>query len=80
VRGPSTSTSEQQQPEIGSDEGILFRLLTPDEPQHIEQLIARAEMDPARAGALLVTLELGGWARQLAGQRWVSLDTRARRG
>jgi DNA processing protein len=80
VRGPSTPTSEQQQPEIGSDEGILFRLLTPDEPQHIEQLIARAEMDPARAGALLVTLELGGWARQLAGQRWVSLDTRARRG
>ena len=80
VRGPSTSTSEQQRPEIGSDEGILFRLLTPDEPQHIEQLIARAEMDPARAGALLVTLELGGWARQLAGQRWVSLDTRARRG
>jgi DNA processing protein len=80
VRGPSTPTSEQQQPEIGSDEGILFRLLAPDEPQHIEQLIARAEMDPARAAALLVTLELGGWARQLAGQRWVSLETRARRG
>jgi DNA processing protein len=80
VRGPSTATSAQQQPEIGSDEGILFRLLAPDEPQHIEQLIARAEMDPARAAALLVTLELGGWARQLAGQRWVSVDTRARRG
>jgi hypothetical protein len=29
---------------------------------------------------LLVTLELGGWARQLSGQRWVSVDTRARRG
>ena len=80
VRGPSTATGKQQQLEVGSDEGILFRLLAPDEPQHIEQLIARAEMDPARAAALLVTLELGGWARQLAGQRWVSLDTRARRG
>lgn len=80
VRGPSTTTGEQPQPEIGSDEGILLRLLAPDEPQHIEQLIARAEMDPARAAALLVTLELGGWARQLAGQRWVSVDTRARRG
>ena len=80
VRGSSAPTGEQPQPEHGSDEGQLLRLLTPDEPQHIEQLIARAGMDPARAAALLVTLELGGWARQLAGQRWVSVDTRARRG
>jgi len=58
----------------------MLRLLAPDEPQHIEQLIARAKLDAARAATLLVTLELGGWARQLAGQRWVSVDTRARRG
>ena len=57
----------------------MFRLLTPDEPQHIEELIARAGMDPARAAASLMTLELGGWARQLTGQRWVSVDTRVRR-
>jgi len=54
-------------------------LLAPDEPQHIEQLIARAGLDPARAAALLVTLELGGWARRLTGQRWVSVVTRAGR-
>src|SRR5437870_2709527 len=72
-------TGEQRQLENGSDEGRMFRLLAPDEPQHIEQLIARAGLDPARAAALLVTLELGGWARQLAGQRWVSLETRTRR-
>ena len=46
---------------------------------NLEQLIARSGFVPARAAALLVTLELGGWARQLAGQRWVSLETRARR-
>jgi len=57
----------------------MFRLLAPDEPQHIEQLIARAGLDPARAAALLVTLELGGWARRLPGQRWVSVVTRAGR-
>jgi len=79
VRGPSTSSGEQQPPENGSDEGRMLGLLAPDEPQHIEQLIARAGLGPARAAALLVTLELGGWARQLAGQRWVSLETRARR-
>src|SRR5262245_19826278 len=79
VRGPLASKDESPQPEIGSDEGRLFRLLTPDEPQHIEELIARAGMDPARAATSLMTLELGGWARQLTGQRWVSVDTRARR-
>src|SRR3989442_399996 len=79
VRGPLAPTGEQRQLENGSDEGRMFRLLAPDEPQHIEQLIARAGLDPARAAALLVTLELGGWARQLAGQRWVSLETRTRR-
>jgi DNA processing protein len=79
VRGLSASTGEEHAPENGSDEGRMLRCLAQDEPQHIEQLIARSGFVPARAAALLVTLELGGWARQLAGQRWVSLETRARR-
>jgi DNA processing protein len=80
VRGPSTPTGEPQAPENGTDESRMLELLAPDEPQHIEQIIARAELDPARVATLLVTLELGGWARQLSGQRWVSVETRARRG
>jgi DNA processing protein len=79
VRGLSASTGEQHAPEKGSDEGRMLHELALDEPQHIEQLIARTGFSPARAAALLVALELGGWARQLAGQRWVSLETRARR-
>jgi DNA processing protein len=79
VRDPLTSTAEPSRPDIGSDEGRMFRLLTPDEPQHIEELISRAGMEPARAATSLMALELGGWARQLTGQRWVSVDTRARR-
>src|SRR5437899_6906130 len=79
VRGLSASTGEEHAPENGSDEGRMLRCLAQDEPQHIEQLIARSGFVPARAAALLVALELGGWARQLAGQRWVSLETRARR-
>ena len=79
VRGLSASTGEEHAPETESDEGRMLRCLAQDEPQHIEQLIARSGFVPARAAALLVTLELGGWARQLAGQRWVSLETRARR-
>ncbi len=79
VRGLSASTGEEHAPENESDEGRMLRCLAQDEPQHIEQLIVRSGFVPARAAALLVTLELGGWARQLAGQRWVSLETRARR-
>lgn len=79
VRGLSAPSGAQHAPEKESDEGRMLHLLAPDEPQHIEQLIERAGFDPARTAALLVTLELGGWARQLAGQRWVSLETRARR-
>jgi DNA processing protein len=79
VRGLSASTGEQHAPEKGSDEGRMLQELALDEPQHIEQLIARTGFSPARAAALLVALELCGWARQLAGQRWVSLETRARR-
>jgi DNA processing protein len=79
VRGLSASTGEHHAPEKGSDEGRMLQSLAPDESQHIEQLIARTGFAPARAATLLVALELGGWARQLAGQRWVSLETRARR-
>jgi DNA processing protein len=79
VRGLSAPSGEHAAPENGSDEGRMLQFLAPDEPQHIEQLISRAGFAPERVAALLVTLELGGWARQLAGQRWVSLETRARR-
>jgi len=79
VRGLSAPSGEHEAPEKGTDEGRMLQLLAPDEPQHIEHLISRAGFAPERAAALLVTLELGGWARQLAGQRWVSLETRARR-
>src|SRR5213594_917265 len=79
VRGLSAPSGEHEAPENGTDEGRMLQLLAPDEPQHIEQLITRAGFAPARAAALLVTLELGGWARQLAGQRWVSAGTRTRR-
>jgi predicted Rossmann fold nucleotide-binding protein DprA/Smf involved in DNA uptake len=66
-------------PAPGSDEGRMLELLSVDEPQHIERLIARADVDAARAGAALTALELAGWARQLGGQRWVATVTRARR-
>lgn len=80
VRGVVVSARAPAPPEAERDEGRMLALLTPDEPRHIEALIARGGLTPARTAAALVALELGGWARQLAGQRWVSVMTGARRG
>ena len=66
-------------PTLESDEGRMLETLSVDEPQHIERLIARTEIDAARASAALTALELTGWARQLGGQRWVAIAARARR-
>lgn len=66
-------------PDAASAEGRVLALLAPDEARHIEALIARGGLDPARTGAALVSLELGGWAKQLAGQRWVATGPRTRR-
>jgi len=79
VRSSVVHDAAQAAPEVASDEGAMLALLTPDEPQHIEELIARSGLAAARAATALVALELQGWVRQLAGQRWVSLTVGARR-
>jgi DNA processing protein len=78
--GATPTTREQTaRPAPGSDEGTMLELLSVDDAQHIERLIARAGVDAARASTALIGLELAGWARQLAGQRWVATGARARR-
>lgn len=79
MQSPSQAASGPAPPPTESEEGRVLALLTRDEPQHIEQLIASGGLDPARAAATLVVLELNGWARQLPGQRWVALQAGARR-
>jgi len=80
IENAPTSPSGLARPAPGSDEGRMLELLSGDEAQHIERLIARAGVDAARAGTALIGLELAGWARQLVGQRWVATGARARRG
>jgi DNA processing protein len=62
-----------------SDEAAVLRALAVDDAQHIEHVIARCGLPPARVSAMLVSLELAGHARQLEGQRWVAVDARSRR-
>jgi predicted Rossmann fold nucleotide-binding protein DprA/Smf involved in DNA uptake len=51
----------------------VLALLSVDEAAHIEAVIERAGLRPSRVAALLVELELAGWARQLEGQRWIAV-------
>jgi len=76
--GPVVETATGPAP--GSEPARLLELLSADEPQHIERLIARSGVDAARTSAMLTALELEGWARQLGGQRWIAAGARARRG
>ena len=78
VRAAAVSSMALDGPAAGSDEAFMLGLLSVDEAQHIERLIARAGTNAARVGAILTSLELGGWARQLAGQRWIAMGARSR--
>jgi len=78
VRAAAVSSMALGGPVAGSDEARMLGLLSVDEAQHIERLIARAGTNAARVGAILTSLELGGWARQLAGQRWIAAGARSR--
>jgi DNA processing protein len=78
VRAAAASSMALGGPVAGSDEERMLDLLSVDEAQHIERLIARAGTNAARVGAILMSLELGGWARQLAGQRWIAVGARSR--
>jgi DNA processing protein len=75
ARAPASATTGH----MTSDEAMVLAALVTDEPRHIEDVIARCGMAPARVGATLVLLELAGHARQLEGQRWVAVGARARR-
>jgi DNA processing protein len=79
VLAAPTTSAQADLPAPGSDEGRVLAVLSCDAPHHIEQLIARCSMEPARLAATLIDLELTGWARQLAGQRWVAAAAGARR-
>ena len=66
-------------PSVDGDAARVLALLRPDEPLQIEQLIAQGGLEAGKVGALLVSLEIEGRARQIEGQRWVAIVPRVRR-
>ncbi len=73
LRTPAVgSDHRRERPGADTEEGRVLRLLSADEPRHIDALIADGGTTPARTAAALVTLELRGLVRQLEGQRWIA--------
>jgi DNA processing protein len=63
-----------------TEEERVLAMLTVDEPQHLEELIARSGLPAGRVTAALGALEILGRVRPLGGQRWiVAPPPRARR-
>jgi DNA processing protein len=77
VCGAATDVGPIEAPTVSSEDGRLLALLSPDEPQQIEELITRSGLPAGVVGRTLLQLELGGWARQLPGQRWVRMTRRS---
>lgn len=75
---PVRSATPALPPSADSEDGEVLALLSVDEPQHLDALIARAQRAPARVAANLLRLEMAGWARQLEGQRWIARSGRGR--
>ena len=79
VRAPAAGSAETERT-VTETEAAVLAALKPDEPLHIEELTALVALTPGRLASALVTLELGGRARQLEGQRWMAVPARSRRG
>jgi DNA processing protein len=62
------------------EQAAVLAVLGVDEATHIEDVIGRSTINPARVGAALLSLELAGRARQLEGQRWIALTARTESG
>jgi DNA processing protein len=72
VRASSTCLRASSPPPANTPEGRVLALLEAGSAKPIDELIGGGEVDASRVAAALVTLELGGWVRQLPGQRWVA--------
>jgi DNA processing protein len=80
VRDDASSVLDATPPSTATTaESAVLAVLAADEPQHIEAVIVRCGMLPARVSATLMSLELSGHVRQLEGQRWIAVGKRSRR-
>jgi DNA processing protein len=79
VRDASSSLDVTPSSPATTAESTVLAVLAADEPTHIDDVIVRCGMLPARVSATLMSLELTGHARQLEGQRWIAVGKRSRR-
>jgi len=72
--GESEGTQETKHSEplnLTESEGAVWRLLSPDEPKHIDELMIESKLPIADLNAVLVGLEMRDAVRQLPGKSYV---------
>ncbi len=72
--GASDTTQETKHSEplnLTESEGVVWRLLSPDEPKHIDELMLESKLPIADLNAVLVGLEMREAVRQLPGKSYV---------
>jgi len=62
----------EKRPQLESDEEILYGILS-SEPKHVDQVILESDRTSSSVSGLLLTLELKGMVKQLAGQYYVKM-------
>ena len=58
-------------PDISEEERSLLDLLSPSEPRHIDVLVVESGIPTSKILALLLSLELAGYVRQLSGKQFM---------
>lgn len=70
---PSVASHKKESPALSKLDGIykkVFENLDSD-PLHVDQIALRAELSPSEVLSALLTLELGGYIRQMAGKMFI---------
>ncbi|MEJ2054464.1 MAG: DNA-processing protein DprA [Calditrichaceae bacterium] len=63
---------QTEEPDLNGNNKVIYDLLN-DEPVHVDQLAIQADISPAETLSALLTLELMGLIRQMAGKMFVKL-------
>ena len=71
LQAPDRLVAKGAPPDLSRDEQAVFNSLSPDLPQHIDAIAARAGLSPSQALPVLLALELANRVEQRPGKQFV---------
>jgi DNA processing protein len=70
LSGEDREKSERRLPPLKEEEAKVYGLLS-EEPQHIDEIIRKSQIDVTKMPGILLTLEIKGFIKQLSGKMFV---------